>query len=461
MLYDISVNEIQALTGYDRVLIYRFEAQDHGQVIAEASSAAMDSYNGLFFPASDIPAQARELYRINWLRIIPDATYVPVPLLPPVRPDTGQPLDMSFSVLRSVSPIHCQYMQNMGVLSSMSISLLKDDRLWGLISCGNRQPLRVPHELRMACQTIGQVLSMQINALEEQEIARQRQDKEALLGALAQKMQQARVDVLEALIADPDQLMLLTEATGVAVLVEDRLHLFGKCPNEAQVRELQQWVREQDCGVVESSSLSTRFPAAREYQAVASGLLAFTLPKPVDNAVLWFRVEVRETVNWSGNPVKTVGNQRLQPRSSFDVWKQEVDGKARPWAAGELFAATDLRRSALESDLGLQVIREREAVRARDDLVAVVSHDLRSPMTIIVMQCGMMQRLISAETSPGSKRITAAIDTMQRATTRMTNLLDDLLDTRKSKRVVIPFRPNCLKSARYSKRPTACWRPWL
>jgi light-regulated signal transduction histidine kinase (bacteriophytochrome) len=437
-LYEISVREIQALTGYDRVLIYRFEDEGHGQVIAEASSPGMDIYNGLFFPASDIPAQARELYRVNWLRIIPDASYMPVPLIPLLRPDTRVPLDMTYSLLRSVSPIHCQYMKNMGVLSSMSISLLKDDRLWGLISCGNRAPLLVPHELRAACQTIGQVLSMQISALEEMEILQQRQQKEALLTELAQTMRAATDrDVLEALTTDPERLMALTAASGVAVLVEDRLHLSGVCPTVEQIRALYEWVKLQPSGALETSNLSADFPAALQYQSVASGLLAFTLPKPIDNAVLWFRPEAKESVRWSGNPSKPIeltetdtGN-RLQPRKSFDIWKEQVDGKARRWDGGDRFAVADLRRSALEADLARQVLREQEAVRARDELVAVVSHDLRSPMTVIVMQCGMMQRFMSTDHGPSSKRINSAIDTMQRATTRMTNLLEDLLDTSK------------------------------
>lgn len=437
-LYEISVREIQALTGYDRVLIYRFEGEGHGQVIAEASSPGMDTYNGLFFPASDIPAQARELYRLNWLRIIPDARYMPVPLVPLLRPDTLSPLDMTHSLLRSVSPIHCQYMKNMGVLSSMSISLLKDDRLWGLISCGNRQPLLVPHGLRAACQTIGQVLSMQISALVEAEVVQQRKKKEVLLGELVQAMRlAAHQDVLEALAQNPEKLMALTGASGIAVLVEERLHTCGACPSDEQIQALYAWVKQQPAGIYESSSLSTDFPAAHEYQDVASGLLCFTLPKPVDNAVFWFRPEVKDSVHWSGDPSKPVefseaeGGSRLQPRKSFEIWKEQVDGKAHRWSGGDLFAAADLRRSALETDLSRQVLREQEAVRARDELVAVVSHDLRSPMTVIVMQCSMMQRLIGADGGPSSKRVNSAIDTMQRATTRMTNLLEDLLDTSK------------------------------
>jgi len=198
-LYTISVSEIQAMTGYDRVLIYRFEEEGHGQVIAEATRPTMEVFNGLFFPASDIPQQARELYRSNWLRIIPNADYQPVPLLPALRPDTQQALDLSFATLRSVSPIHCQYMKNMGVLSSMSISLLKGDQLWGLISCGNRQPLLVPHELRIACQTIGQVLSLQISAMEALDISRQREEKVAALASLDQAMRDTPDSVFDGL----------------------------------------------------------------------------------------------------------------------------------------------------------------------------------------------------------------------------------------------------------------------
>jgi light-regulated signal transduction histidine kinase (bacteriophytochrome) len=432
-LYDISVTEIRALTGYDRVLIYRFQEEGHGQVIAESATPELDAYQGLFFPASDIPEQARELYRLNWLRIIPDAAYVPVPMLPALRPDTGQPLDMAYAVLRSVSPIHCQYMQNMGVRSSMSISLLKDDRLWGLISCGNRQPLRVPHALRMACETIGQVLSMQISALEALHAQHQRQAKAGLLATLARAMAGADGDVYQGLIEHAQDVLALVDAGGLAVVIEDQIHLFGQCPTPEQITALHGWVQQQPDSIVATDSLGALFAPAQAYSRVASGLLAFSLPKPVENAVLWFRPEQKDSVQWSGNPAmsKVVVANRLQPRESFEAWKQQVDGTARRWDVGDVYAVTDLRRSALESDLSRQVLREKDAVRARDELVAVVSHDLRSPLTAIVMQCGMMQRLIAADVSPASKRLNSAIDTLQRATARMTNLLEDLLDTAK------------------------------
>jgi len=436
-LYDISVKEIQAMTGYDRVLIYRFEDEGHGQVIAEASDPSMEVFNGLFFPASDIPEQARELYRTNWLRIIPNADYQPVPLVPKLRPDTQTPLDLSFATLRSVSPIHCQYMKNMGVLSSMSISLLKGDKLWGLISCGNRQPLHVPHELRMACQTIGQVLSLQISAMETLELTRQREEKVEALARLNQAMVDSPQNVFDGLAQQPATLMALVNAGGIAIIEDKQLHRYGNCPEPEEIRALHKWLQARGEPVFASHHLSSVYPPAAQYQSVASGVLAMSLPKPVDNGVMWFRPEVKENINWSGDPRKPLdletsdAGMRLRPRTSFEIWKVEMAGISTKWSHGDRFAANDLRRSALENDLARQVRREQAAVQARDDLVAVVSHDLRNPMTVISMLCGMMQKTFSSEGAHTSRRISTAIDTMQQATARMNTLLEDLLDTSK------------------------------
>ncbi|MBU4630100.1 GAF domain-containing protein [Pseudomonas sp. BF61] len=436
-LYEISVSEIQAMTGYDRVLIYRFEEEGHGQVIAEASAPSMELFNGLFFPASDIPEQARELYRTNWLRIIPNADYEPVPLLPKLHPDTGKPLDLSFATLRSVSPIHCQYMKNMGVLSSMSISLMKGDKLWGLISCGNREPLHVPNDLRTTCQTIGQVLSLQISAMEALDISRQREEKVEALDTLNQAMSASADTVFDGLAQCPQVLMDLVLAGGVAIIEGQQLHRYGNCPDPAQIRALHKWLQDTGQPVFASHHLSAVYPPAADYQPVASGVLAMSLPKPVDNGVLWFRPEVKENIQWSGDPQKPLALEksdaglRLRPRTSFEIWKVEMAGISTKWSSGDRFAANDLRRSALENDLARQVLREQQAVRARDELVAVVSHDLRNPMTVISMLCGMMQKAFSSDGAHTSRRISSAIDTMQQAAARMNVLLEDLLDTSK------------------------------
>ena len=437
-LYAVSVAEIRQLTGFDRVLIYRFENQGHGRVISEALGGQLPGYLGQCFPASDIPPQARELYRLNWIRVIPDARYVPVPILPTLRPD-GQPLDLGFSMLRSVSPVHCQYLDNMGVRASMSLSLLEQDRLWGLITCAHPQPLLVSHPVRSMCVAIAQLLSVQISALQTRDQQIDRDEKSLLINELTAAMRLAKHDVLDGLANHPQQLLNLTGASGVAVLVEDRLQLIGQCPTAEQVRALYLWVRErcQEKGeLLQTEHLQSLHAGSAVYSDAASGLLAFVLPKPVDNAVIWFGGQLRSSMQWSGNPDEhfvagTDPDQRLQPRKSFEVWEQQVYGRSRPWSAADGFAALQLRRAAIEDDLARQVRREHEAVRVRDELVAVVSHDLRNPMTIIIMQCGMMQRLVSRDESNHSGRMSAALGTMEDATSRMNVLIADLLDKSK------------------------------
>lgn len=452
-LFDISVHEIQALTGHERVIIYRFEPEGHGKVVAQALSGSLPSYSGLNFPSSDIPAQARELYRLNWIRVIPDATYAPVPMVPLLRPSTGLALDLGFSTLRSVSPVHCEYLKNMGVRSSMSISLLDSGELWGLIACGHPEPMLVPREIRDACALIGQLLSAKIVAIVANQIQREREDKVVLLGELALAMSRADRDILDGLVNRPELLQSLTVAQGAAVLIEDQLHLFGRCPTPEQVRDLHFWIRDvgltrkkfrqqavglQGLGLFHSDSMQQEYPASAAYRDVASGVIAFILPKPVANAVMWFRPQLTSTMNWSGNPsqhlspgTKGSASHRLHPRQSFDLWEEQVTGIAQPWSRADLYAAEDIRRSALENDLERQVHREQEAVRLRDELVAVVSHDLRNPMSIIIMQCGMMQRWAGNDAVLENHQIRRALGTIEKATTRMNSLLEDLLDTAK------------------------------
>lgn len=438
-LYRVSVEEVRRLAGFDRVLIYRFQPQGHGQVLAQALGGRLPGYLGQCFPASDIPPQARELYRLNWIRVIPDANYVPVPILPMLRPDNGQPLDLGFSMLRSVSPVHCEYLKNMGVSASMSLSLLEDGQLWGLITCAHPQPLRVSYPVRAMCAAIAQLLSVQISALQTRDAQAQRMRKSGLIADLTAAMQAGQQDVLEGLLEHSDALLALTGASGVAVLIGDRLELLGECPSVDQVRALYLWVREQcleTAAPLVTDHLQSLHSASAHYSNIASGLLAFVLPKPVDNGVLWFRPQVRSSMQWSGHPDEHFidqgqGTPRLRPRTSFALWEQLVDGKALQWTAADVYAVAELRRHAIENDLSRQVRREHEAVRERDELVAVVSHDLRNPMTIIIMQCGMMQRLVARDESLVSVRLSAALETVEEASSRMNKLIADLLDKSK------------------------------
>src|SRR5690606_10914372 len=325
------------------------------------------------------------------LRIIPDSAYTPVPLIPELRPDTGAPLDLSGSVLRSVSPVHREYLRNFGSQASLSISILRGDALWGLITCGNGRPRFVPYELRSACEAIGQLVSLQISALEELEVRKRWEARRGPLRELAQAMEAVGQDPLLSVAERPEGLLTAIEACGAAGVSADQIRTGGVCPSPGHLRLLADWVRERaHRGVYSTHRLPAEFPTSSGAQACASGLLALVMPRQERYVLLWFRPEVVQTVNWSGNPDKAASyepeTQKLHPRRSFELWKEQVKGQSAPWDTTDLQAAADLRRSVIEADLAHQVLREQAAVRARDELVAVVSHDLRNPIGLISLQ---------------------------------------------------------------------------
>ena len=221
-LANIVVEEVKRVTGFDRVMFYRFNEVGDGSVDAESVAPGLEPYLGLHYPASDIPQQARRLYLENRLRIIADARSQPARIVPTLRPDTGAPLDLSFAVLRSVSPIHLEYMANMGLRASMSIALVVRDRLWGLISCANHTgPRPVAQDVRVACEFLGRLTSLQIDALEDREAAARRASSQATASMLSDTMRtqdDATDNVLERLLARSSELLRLVDAEGVAVV---------------------------------------------------------------------------------------------------------------------------------------------------------------------------------------------------------------------------------------------------
>jgi chemotaxis family two-component system sensor kinase Cph1 len=427
---------VQELTGFERVMVYKFDEDDHGEVIAERRAADLEAYLGLHYPESDIPRQARALYLHNWVRAIPDARYEAVPIVPALRPDSGLPLDLSNCGLRSVSPVHLEYLANMGVQASMSVSLVVGQRLWGLISCGHRKSLPIPHRMRSACETIGRLVSSQIAALQAVGLQQAESVKLPWMDALVAAMSKADADVLRAQFDEPEALLKLVDAHGAAVVSGESVTMTGRCPELSELLGLAEWARAgaEPGGRFHSHAVPEESGIA---QPDAAGLLAVTLPGPELRCLLWFRPEVVQTVNWGGNPDKAVcpGSDgeipRLHPRRSFALWKETVKGRSLRWGEAELRAAGQLRRYALEIDLESQVRKEKEAVRLRDELVAVVSHDLRTPMSVVVLQAAMIQRLLVAEGDEQARRLRASAQIIQRAGDRMAALLNDLLDIAK------------------------------
>ena len=433
-LADLAAHEVRRLTGLDRVLVYRFDESWNGAVIAEDGNERLPSYLDLRFPASDIPAQARELYRLNRLRLISDARYTPSPLLPPLNPRTGQPADLSFAVLRSVSPVHLEYMRNMETMASMSISLLDDDRLWGLISCHNRDAVRVPYHVRMACDFIGKVLSMQISARESSTQAERRNALRSVQVKLLAHMTAAD-HYVDGLVVHPEDLLGLTGARGAAVVSGGACALVGETPAESDVRNLTQWLGTQHrAESFVTDCLAKVMPGGEVIKDRASGVLAISISQIHDSYVLWFRPEVIRTVRWGGDPQKRAqpdsAGLRLHPRKSFESWEETVRLRALPWDSSEVEAATELRSAIV--DIVLRSAEEtaelsERLTRINKELEAFsysVSHDLRAPFRHIV---GYAQLLKKFEGDRLTERGIRYIDTIVESALSAGTLVDDLL----------------------------------
>jgi len=317
----------------------------------------------------------------------------------------------------------------------MSISIILRNRLWGLISCLNHTgPRRVSQETRMACEFLGRLTSLQIAALEDSDQLAQRAARRATEEDLARTMRAspAEVNVLEALLARPKELMGIVSAAGVAVVSGGEVVTRGHTPLPPLVQDIAAWV-DQNEGFrpFATASLGGAFPPARVSSDVASGLLTFALPGASPRRLLWFRPEFIQTVSWGGDPNKPVAapsGDRLRPRHSFALWREEVRLRSHPWTASNLEAADELQRRAVEIDLQRRFLSEQRAVRARDDLLAVVSHDLRNPLSSIQLQADLLLHAPSAGDEGRARILRDCAERIRRSATHMKALTDDLLD---------------------------------
>lgn len=408
-LLQTAVRQVREFTGFDRVMAYRFREDDSGDVVAEARREDLAPYVGQRYPASDIPAQARRMYVATTLRMIASVGYQPVPMLG--APDAA-PLDMSYSVLRSVSPVHVEYLQNMGVCASMSVSIVINGRLWGLLACHHMAPKQVPYSIRMSADVLAQVMASTIQSIEARRDAEQ-----------VEQAARVRTSLVESLLIDEEPLDALAHhaealqaATGSHAMV---------CVHNGKVMGF---------GAVEPAALDaivTALPpdasdlvvrdklADWPAQVQASlgkwvGMLGLPFDPPGGGWCLLLRTEQIEQVAWAGRPEKTVAygrlGARLTPRGSFDAWHETVLGRAQPWEApvqsharlmlSELLRASNARRAQTES--------------TRAQLLAMLGHDLRDPLHSINMAGTLLERGKGSSQPTLGKRIQSSSNRMQR-----------------------------------------------
>ncbi|MCJ2188875.1 HWE histidine kinase domain-containing protein [Novosphingobium beihaiensis] len=384
-----SARMLRAVIGFDRVMVYRFDERANGMVVAESLNPGIDSFLGLNYPASDIPQQARKLYVRTPFRIIADVADPGVPIVPEHNYD-GEPADLSLSVLRSVSPIHIEYLCNMGVAASLSVSIIVDGSLWGLFACHHYAPILPSFGSRTLAELFGQLCSLKLEArlhnarMDQEHAARQAGDR--LLAGIAHD--RTRLEDPEFI---SDCLQNVVPCDGVATIIDNRIATIGTCPDDPLIRAMAQRLNAADGGrVLVFDRLADLLPAAAEQAHAAAGMMAIPISRAPRDYVMLFRKEQLQTVDWAGKPEKAVSSgpngDRLTPRGSFALWQEEVRGKSAPFTHAERYIGEALRNVLTEVVLRL-------ADRARDDmhranerqelLIAELNHRVRNILTLV------------------------------------------------------------------------------
>ena len=439
---EIAVKEMRGLTGFNRTMLYSFDDAGDGVVLAEDSDGALPSYLDLRFPSTDIPVQARELYRLNRLRLIPDARYRISRIEPELSPIDGRPLDLGLSSLRSVSPVHLEYMLNMGTAASMSVSILVDGQLWGLISCHNETAKGVNAQVRIACDFIGQIVSLQIGSRERGERARRRVEQKQVEARLLAKLSQSS-NFRDGLVSNAGDWMGLVDARGAAVVTAQETVSVGSTPSTSEIEELTRWLHRQDIGdVFVTDCLSDAWGPAEGFVGAASGLVAIPISQLHPSYILWFREEVVREVKWGGDPRKSDGETgRLTPRQSFETWKELVRRRSRPWEDVEVESARDFRHAIV--DIVLRRAEERAELtdqlqRSNAELEAFsysVSHDLRAPFRHIVGYAELLRDRENGLDETSRHYLSSIVEAAHTAG----RLVDDLLSFSHVGRTVLGF----------------------
>ncbi|MDQ2822338.1 MAG: GAF domain-containing protein [Pseudomonadota bacterium] len=426
----LAASEIRQLTGMDRVMVYKFHEDGHGEVFAESLQPGLASWVGLHYPAEDIPKPARDLFRKTWVRPIPDMTDALAEMVPLANPDTGLALDMTYCYLRGVSKMCTEFYRNMGVAATLTLSIRRGDQLWGLLSCTySAAPRYLSYQVRAACEFLAQVVSVQHSAAEDRETAHYRHFLDRV--HLQWLTTVARKAGIAALADSTPSLLDGMSAGGAALFLDNRWYRTGVTPDANQLQVLGQWLTSGSplspkLPLYATDCLMRDYPAAADFAASASGLMALRLSSNGPGLIMWFRPETMQSIHWAGNPHEKLmvfgpNGPRLTPRRSFDTFVESVRNRSLPWTSIERETMDNFRLQLMQA-----VALRAEADRSADELDTfryVARHDLKEPLRVIRRYASGLTA--NAGTLDVDER--GMLDGVTRLTTRMEGLLDSLL----------------------------------
>ncbi len=359
-LADSMVQVFRDLTGYDRVMVYKFDSDGHGKIIAEARDPRLESLLGHHYPSTDIPQRARELYLKNRVRVLVDVHYQAQALQPALLPLTGQALDMSLCDLRSMSPLHLQYLKNMGVTGTMVASLVREGKLWGLLAAHHYSPRHLRRSMRSAVDLLAEVASTRITAIENY--------AHAQVALMVRRLEQRLIEATStegdwrlALFRNPRTLLQPLEATGAALFHDGEIMTSGEVPSTPELRALRDWIDAQPADApFACSSVGQAHRPLDSLTPTAAGVMAVKLSTSRPDYLMWFRKEQLLTVTWAGDPAKPmVANDPLElsPRRSFNAWSEIVRGTAAPWTNAERVMARAVGTALVDIIVQVHAVR--------------------------------------------------------------------------------------------------------